>query len=432
MVTMATFSETTKDPAVEASFTFLHDLLKQYGPRDFAVRAWNGSVWEPDAGQTARFTLVLQHPGAVRKMFWPPRPYTLGEAYVYDDIDVEGDLHAFFSLLNYWYEMRSSPLRRLRWLARLLALPGGERPRTGRQSARLSGVVHSRQRDRQAISYHYDVSNDFYQLWLDSRMIYSCAYFADDHDDIDRAQERKLDYLCRKLRLQAGERLLDIGCGWGGLVMHAAQRHGVQALGITLSRQQVELAQERIRKAGLQGCCRVEYQDYREVTGTFDKLVSVGMFEHVGGKMLPLYFRQAHSLLRPGGVFLNHGIALSGWERKPRGQAFSQRYVFPDGELKPIHVTLKAAERAGLEVRDVESLREHYVLTLTYWLRRLEARADEAKRLTDETTYRIWRLYLAGSADGFRSARGNIYQTLLVKPERGQSGLPLTRADWYT
>jgi cyclopropane-fatty-acyl-phospholipid synthase len=228
-----------------------------------------------------------------------------------------------------------------------------------------------------------------------------------------------------------GDRLLDIGCGWGGLCLYAARQYGVDALGITLSRRQVELAREHIRQAGLQDRCRVEYQDYREVTGTFDKLVSVGMFEHVGGKMLPVYFRQVHALLRPGGAFLNHGVALSGWERKPRGQAFSQRYVFPDGELKPIHVTLKAAEQAGLEVRDVESLREHYALTLKNWVSRLEAHADKAKRLTDETTYRIWRLYMAGSADGFRSARSNIYQTLLVKPDRGASGLPLTRTDWY-
>ncbi|HTU90376.1 MAG TPA: cyclopropane-fatty-acyl-phospholipid synthase family protein [Gemmataceae bacterium] len=421
----------SKDAAVQASFDFLGEVLAGYGPRDFAVRAWDGSTWEPDAGQPARFTLVLQHPGAVRKMFWPPRPYTLGEAYIYDDIDIEGDIHAFFAVISYLYEMRPGLRRRLRWLRRLFALPGGERPRAGRLAAQLSGSVHSRERDRQAISYHYDVSNDFYQLWLDRRMIYSCAYFADPGDDIDRAQERKLDYICRKLRLLPGDRLLDIGCGWGGLVMYAAQQYGVHALGITLSRQQVELAQLRIRQAGLQDRCRVEYQDYREATGTFDKLVSVGMFEHVGGKMLPLYFQKANSLLRPGGVFLNQGIALSGWEKKPRGQPFSQRYVFPDGELKSIHATLKAAEQERLEVRDVESLREHYILTLQNWLRRLEAHAEEARKLTNEATYRIWRMYMAGSADGFRAARGNIYQTLLVKSERGVSGLPLTRTDWY-
>jgi cyclopropane-fatty-acyl-phospholipid synthase len=425
------FATLSKDSAVRASFDFLGEVLAGYGPRDFAVRAWEGTVWEPDAGQPARFTLVLQHPGAVRKMFWPPRPYTLGEAYIYDDIDIEGDIHAFFAVLSYLYEMRPGLRRRLHWLRRLFALPGGQRPRSGRLPAQLSGAVHSHERDRQAISYHYDVSNAFYQLWLDRRMVYSCAYFADPSDDLDRAQERKLDYICRKLRLLPGDRLLDIGCGWGGLVMYAAQQYGVHALGITLSQKQVELAQERIRQAGLQDRCRVEYQDYREVTGTFDKLVSVGMFEHVGGKMLPVYFQKACSLLRPGGVFLNHGIALSGWERRPRGQPFAQRYVFPDGELKPIHATLKAAEEARLEVRDVESLREHYILTLQNWVKRLEMHADEARKLTNEATYRIWRLYMAGSADGFRAARGNIYQTLLVKPDRGISGLPLTRTDWY-
>ena len=421
-----------KDPVVAASFAFLAEVLSEYGPRDFAVRAWDGTIWEPDPGQPTRFTLVLQHPGAVRKMFWPPRPYTLGEAYIYDDIDLEGDIHAFFAVAGYLYEMRPGLGRRLRWLKRLFALPGGGRPRAGRLAARLSGSIHSRERDRQAVSYHYDVSNDFYQLWLDRRMIYTCAYFADPSDDIDRAQERKLDYICRKLRLVPGDRLLDIGCGWGGLVIYAAQQYGVHALGITVSRKQVDLAQERIRQAGLQDRCRVEFQDYREVSGTFDKLVSVGMFEQIGGEMLPLYFQKAYTLLRPGGVFLNHGISQSGWEGKPRNQAFSQRYVFPDGELKPIHTTLQAAEQARLEVRDVESLREHYILTLQNWVRRLEARAGEARQLTNETTYRIWRVYMAGAADGFRAARLNLYQTLLVKPDRGVSGLPMTRADWYS
>ncbi len=431
---MSMSTVTSKDPAVLASFAFLGELLAGYGSRDFAVRAWDGTVWEADAGQPTRFTLVLQHPGAVRKMFWPPRPYTLGEAYIYNDIDIEGDIHAFFALTGYLYKLRSGLGlgQRLRWFKRLIDLPGGSRPRTGRLAARLSGAVHSLERDRQAVSYHYDVSNDFFQLWLDRRMIYTCAYFADPSDDIDRAQERKLDYICRKLRLVPGDRLLDIGCGWGGLVLYAAQQYGVHALGITVSHKQVELAQERIRQAGLQDRCRVEYQDYREVSGTFDKLVSIGMFEQIGGEMLPLYFQKAYSLLRPGGVFLNHGISLSGWEGKPRNQAFSQRYVFPDGELKPIHTTLQAAEQARLEVRDVESLREHYILTLQNWVRRLEARADEARQLTNETAYRIWRLYMAGAADAFRAARINLYQTLLVKPDRGVSGLPMTRADWYS
>src|SRR5262249_32560382 len=201
--------------------------------------------------------------------------------------------------------------------------------------------------------------------------------------------------------LRPGERLLDIGCGWGGLGIYAAQQYGVQALGVTLSRQQAEFAQARIREARPQDRCRVEYQDYREVSGTFDKMASICGVEHFGRKQMPMFFGKAYALLRPGGAFLNQGIVLSGWEKKPRGQPFSQRYVFPDGEIQPIHVTLKAAERAGLEVRDVESLREHYALTTRSWVQRLDACADEARRLTHESTYRIWRRYLAGSADGF-------------------------------
>src|SRR5215469_13704931 len=244
---MSMSTVTSKDHAVLASFDFLAEVLAGYGARDFAVRAWEGTVWEADAGQPTRFTLVLQHPGAIRKMFWPPRPYTLGEAYIYEDIDIEGDLHAFFRVLTHLREMRPGLWKRLRWMRRLFTLPGDERPRAGRLKADLRGTFHSRERDRQAISYHYDGSNEFYQLWLDRRMVYTCAYFAEPDEDLDSAQERKLDYVCRKLNLQPGERLLDLGCGWGGLVMYAAEHYGVQARGVTLSRQQTEWAQERIR-----------------------------------------------------------------------------------------------------------------------------------------------------------------------------------------
>jgi cyclopropane-fatty-acyl-phospholipid synthase len=297
----------------------------------------------------------------------------------------------------------------------------------------LSGARHSIERDRLAVTYHYDVSGDFYKLWLDSRMVYSCAYFASPDDDLEVAQERKLDYICRKLRLRPGERLLDIGCGWGGLVIHAAERYGVEAVGITLSGGQAELASERIRRAGLADRCRVEVRDYRQMDDPegYDKLVSVGMFEHVGEAMLPEYLGRAWRLLRPGGVFLNHGIARSATEPAEGGPSFLDRYVFPDSELVPISTTLRAAEMSDFEVRDVESLREHYALTLRRWVSRLEEHRDEACRAADETTYRIWRLFMSASAYGFEVGRLNLYQTLLVKPSRGESGLPLTRADWY-
>ena len=264
-------------------------------------------------------------------------------------------------------------------------------------------------------------------------MVYSCAYFATPDDDLDTAQERKLEYICRKLRLRPGERLLDIGCGWGGLVIYAAQRYEVEAYGITLSQPQAELAQQRIQEAGLTEHCRVEVRDYRDINeaNSFDKIVSVGMFEHVGEKLLPTYFRQAWHLLRPGGVFLNHGIASDTTLQAQQGTSFVSTYVFPDGELVPVSSTLRAAEVSGFEVRDVESLREHYTLTLRHWLRRLESNADEARRLTSDITYRIWRLYIAGSAYSFQIGRNNIYQALLTKPDEGESCLPLTRGDWY-
>jgi len=297
----------------------------------------------------------------------------------------------------------------------------------------LRGARHSKERDRQAVTYHYNRSNDFYALWLDSRMVYSCAYFTTPDDDIDIAQERKLDYISRKLRLRPGERLLDIGCGWGGLVIYAAQHYGVESYGITLSEPQAEFAQKRIEEAGLTGKCKVEVRDYRDVheADSFDKIVSVGMFEHVGEALLPTYFKQAWQLLHPGGVFLNHGIASDSFDEAHAKTSFVNHYVFPDGELLPINTTLRAAETSGFEVRDVESLREHYTLTLRHWVQRLEAHAEEARKLTNDVTYRVWRLYMSGSAHAFKAGTNNIYQTLLAKPDRGDSGLPLTRTDWY-
>ncbi|UCH11787.1 MAG: class I SAM-dependent methyltransferase [Fidelibacterota bacterium] len=420
------------DP-VQRSLSFLKDLLADYHPRDFGVRFWDGTIWAAEPGQPVRFTLVLEHQGALGKMFWPPNEVTMSEAYLYGDCDIEGDVEAVFSLADY-FQRQLGKKRYLRYLPRLLQLPQGSRPRAGRRAARLGGKRHSINRDRAAVTYHYDVPGDFFKLWLDRRMIYSCAYFETPDDNLDAAQERKLDYLCRKLRLHPGEWLLDIGCGWGGLVIHAAQHYGVQAVGVTLSRPQVDLANDRIREAGLADRCRVEPLDYRQVDEPegYDKLVSVGMFEHVGEALLPEYFAQAWRLLRPGGVFLNHGIARNATEPIKSGATFSQRYVFPDGELVPVNTTLRAAEANGFEVRDVESLREHYMLTLRHWVRRLEDNHDQACEAADEVTYRVWRLFMSGSTYGFKMGRHNVYQVLLVKPTaEGGSGLPLSRADWY-
>ena len=424
---------TTDTRYVSTSLRLLDDLFSHDAGGELAVRLWDGTRWPDDEPRAV--TLVLKHPGALRAMFSTGSELALSEAYLYDDFDIEGVVENVFDLADALAKRTSGWRRKLSVLADLRRLPpaGGHRS-GGRGPARLRGRQHSVERDREAVRYHYDVSNDFYRLFLDSRMVYSCGYFETAATDLDAAQLRKLDMICRKLRLRPGMRLLDVGCGWGGLVLHAAQAYGVDATGITLSAPQVELANQRIAAAGLSGACRVELRDYREVKEDqgYDALVSVGMFEHVGLKMLPGYFEKAARLLKRGGVFLNHGIASRANDPAWRSLSFSDTYVFPDGETVPINATLRAAEEAGFEVRDVESLREHYALTLRHWVRRLEAGHDQALHYVDEPTYRVWRLYMSGSAQGFRSRRLNVYQALLAFPDsRGASGLPLTRTDWY-
>jgi len=423
--------------AIETTLGILNEVFGGYEGADFSVRLWEGTVWPEDAAASPAFTLVLNHPGALRQMFLPPSELNLGESYIYGDFDVEGDLIAAFPLTSVFETLDLGLGEKLGLAWKLRSLPRERSAHDGRQAASMSGTTHSRSRDRQAISYHYDVSNDFYALWLDQRMVYSSGYFVDPDEEIHVAQERKLDYICRKLRLEPGERLLDIGCGWGGLVIHAAKHYGVEALGITLSQPQVELAQSRIEEADVEEHCRVVDEDYRDVEvgdEPFDKLVSVGMFEHVGEEKMHMYFERAWDILRPEGLFLNHAIARPGWQpRVEDPDTFSNRYVFPDGELTPISHSLRIAEDCGFEVRDVESLREHYALTLRRWVRRLERRRDAALEHVDEVTYRIWRLFMSGSAHGFETGRLNVYQSLLAKPgPDGESGLPLTRADLYS
>jgi cyclopropane-fatty-acyl-phospholipid synthase len=424
----------TSDLVVERSKDLLDALFGSYRGDQVAVRMWNGTQWPDDTARPA--TIVLKHPGALRRMFLPGNELGLAEAYLYDDFDIEGRIEAVFGLADHLGAVTGGLLPRLRLARELLRLPVGDgHDRGQRGRARLGGRQHSVQRDREAVRYHYDVSNDFYALWLDQHMVYSCAYFERPDDDLDTAQARKLDYLCRKLRLGPGQRLLDLGCGWGGLVIHAAREYGVDATGITLSQPQADLANERIAAAGLTDRCRVWVRDYREMhpADRYDALVSVGMFEHVGEALLSTYFQLAHALLEPGGVFLNHGIANTLADQPVSGPSFSDTYVFPDGELVPISTTAHAAEETGFEVRDVESLREHYALTLRHWVRRLEANHEQALACVDEPTYRVWRLFMSGSAHGFTVGRLNVYQTLLVKPDQnGHSGLPLTRTTWYT
>ncbi|WP_309571460.1 cyclopropane-fatty-acyl-phospholipid synthase family protein, partial [Deinococcus sp.] len=272
------------------------------------------------------------------------------------------------------------------------------------------------------------------------RMVYSCAYFPTGTETLDQAQDAKLEYICRKLRLKPGERVLDIGCGWGGLAIYAAQRYGVQVLGVTLSEAQLHEGRQRVKDAGLEHLVTLELRDYRDVLagneGTFDKIASVGMAEHVGTKNLPTYFRTAYAALNPGGLVMNHAIGSPPQPKKlpswVEGGNFAGKYVFPDGELQPIWETLKCASEAGFEARDVENLREHYALTLRHWAENLESHAAEARATLGEQRYRLWRLYLNACVPAFERGNLHLYQSLLAKPDaERQVNVPLSRADLY-
>ena len=434
---MARVSENSEQ-IIQTTVKVLEQVFGEAGGAVANVRLWDGAVWPEDRRNAV--TLVLKYPGALNAMFKAGTELALAEAYLHDDFDIEGDMESVFRLYDILRGNTAGWTQKLSISKLLAKLPKPRCHDPGeRGPAKLCGGRHTVSRDRKAVTYHYDVSGDFYSLWLDRRMVYSCAYFHGKDTELDHAQEMKLDYICRKLRLRPGQRLLDIGCGWGGLVIHAAGNYGVDATGITLSRPQAELAAARIAEAGLADRARVLVKDYREIPygspdNTYDALVSVGMFEHVGVDHLPEYFARAWELLRPGGVFLNHGIACQAAKfGKKAASEFFRNYVFPDGELAPVSGTLCAAETARFEVRDLESLREHYLLTLRHWLRRLEERHTEALRLVDEPTFRVWKLFIAASAYTFDTGSQNLYQALLVKPTAdGRSGLPLTRDDWYT
>jgi cyclopropane-fatty-acyl-phospholipid synthase len=433
-------------PALARTRGILLDLFGPVETRPFAVRFWTGAEDRPP--EDPEFVLVLNHAGALRKALFPPTQAAMGAAYARGHIDIEGDIEAAATLAGLVGERLRSPAFLASLLARAARLPKtpdheGIGPFS---SGTPKGSRHSRARDAQAVRGHYDVGNDFYRLFLDRRMVYSCGYFADGDgtDDLDRAQEAKLEHVCRKLRLQPGEKLLDIGCGWGALILHAAERYGVEALGITLSERQAELARERIAAAGLSDHCRAEVRDYRDLPddAVFDKISSIGMVEHVGRRRMQTYFQAAERHLKPGGLFLNHGIVSLDGPPGPLGRlkilalrpfvSFIQRYVFPDSELVSVAEVTAPGERVGLEVRDVESLREHYARTLRHWVRRLEDHEDEARRLVGDATYRVWRVYMAGCTHFFLSGAMGVVQTLWGKPaEDGSVPLPATRADLY-
>jgi len=376
------------------------------------LQLWDGK--EIDLGPSPSVTLAINDPAMVDELSRPSLD-ALGAAYVEGRLDLDGPLDEVMRI-------------------------GDTLSRAFGQDDSVVPVPesHDKATDAEAISYHYDLSNEFYRLWLDRDMVYSCAYFETGTEDLDEAQQAKLRHLCRKLRLKPGERLLDVGCGWGGLARFAAREFGVEVFGITLSREQLKLARERVADEGLENQVRLALMDYRDLPGDgrFDKVVSVGMFEHVGQANLPLYCRQLAQAVRPGGLVMNHGITALHTDGRPVGYgagAFIGRYVFPHGELPHLVQISASVSDAGLEIVDVESLRLHYARTLDFWSQRLEARLEEARELVPERALRIWRLYLAGCAYGFRRNWINLHQVLASKPHAdGSHELPWSRSDLYS
>lgn len=426
-------------PESHRAARLINRLFRDYrGGMD--VRFWDGHTIT--IGQRApQFTLVFRDPAKFRAWVLSREPLRLAEAHFSGEIDIEGDIYEALSVRRHLEELRLSASDKATLLAHALlirsvpvaAAESGVSLHARDWRARSTGR-HSCASDRRAIAFHYDVSDAFYALWLDEQMVYSCAYFEHPDESLDQAQRNKLDHVCRKLRLKPGETLLDIGCGWGALVCWAVRHYGVKAHGITLSRNQYEYAQRRIRDEGLDRLVEVELRDYRDLPGQarYEKIASVGMFEHVGLKNLPLYFATAQRLLKPGGLFLNHGITSDseGW-RTSVGTQFINRYVFPDGELDTVSNVRRVMEGGGFEVLDVEALCPHYALTLRRWVRRLEARRDEALEQVNEATYRVWRLYMAACALQFEAGTTGVYQILGARRGGGKNPVPLTRRDLY-
>ncbi|MCH0538361.1 class I SAM-dependent methyltransferase [Streptomyces sp. MUM 203J] len=411
-------------------------------PLPLRVRAWDGSEAGPPGEGPV---LIVRHRRALRRMVWKPGELGLARAWVAGDLDVEGDLFRALGLMAGLVWERDADQGgaldavrdpRVRAAAReLLRLAGPWLPPRppAEEVRRRRGPLHTKGRDRQAISHHYDVGNDFYELVLGPSMVYSCAYWTDG-GTLEDAQHDKLELICRKLGLREGDRLLDVGCGWGSMALHAARHHGAGVVGITLSAEQAAYARKRVADEGLTDRVEIRVQDYRDVRdGPYDAISSIGMAEHVGAVQYRQYADDLYALLKPGGRLLNHQIA-----RRPerdeeayRVDPFIDAYVFPDGELAPVGRTAAILEEAGFEVRDVEALREHYALTLRRWVANLEDHWDEAVRLTSAARARVWRLYMAASAVSFERNRIGVNQILAVRtPESGTAGVPLRTRVW--
>ena len=417
--------------AADALGPLVHAVLGADVP--VGVRFWDGSHLGPDDGPA---TIVLRTPDAVRRIVYSPNEVGFGRAFILGEADIEGD--AIAALRSIVQEAPDDLRIGVRTLASTLAagarlgVIGRPLPRPA-EEARLRGGRHSKERDAAAIAHHYDVGNDFYELVLGPSWTYSCARFVTPATTLEEAQAAKHELVCRKLGLdrRPDMRLLDVGCGWGSMAIHAAKHHGAQVVGVALSHEQVDRARERVRSAGLDHVIDIRYQDYRDLWGEqFDAISSVGMFEHVGTGRTAQYFTTLHGLLTPTGRLLNHAISAPGGSRLGT-RTFIGRYVFPDGELVDVGQVVLAMQSAGFEVRDVESLREHYSRTLHCWVANLEANWDQAVALVGRARADVWRLYMAASAVGFDDGGIAVHQVLGVVPEPGgSSGMPRTRSAW--
>ncbi|MGW2031229.1 SAM-dependent methyltransferase [Streptomyces argyrophylli] len=422
----------------------LRSLAEQMlgAPLPVRLRAWDGS----QAGPPDAPALVVRNRRALRRMLFKPGELGLARAWVSGDLEIEGDLYTVLDAMAGLVWERGEDARGLVQALRdpdvraavreLLKLAGPPIPPAPprEEVRRPRRNLHTRRTDKRAISHHYDVGNDFYEIVLGPSMVYSCAYW-EDAGTLESAQRDKLELVCAKLGLKEGQRLLDVGCGWGSMAIHAAREHGVSVVGVTLSQEQAAYARKRVADEGLTDRVEIRVQDYRDVVdGPFDAISSIGMAEHVGAEKYLEYARQLYALLKPGGRLLNHQIA----RRPQRDESayevdeFIDAYVFPDGELAPVGTTVTQLERAGFEVRDVESIREHYARTLRRWVANLEADWDRAVRLTGPGRARVWQLYMAASALAFERNRIGVNQVLAIRtPESGASGLPLRARTWH-
>ncbi|HEY6095470.1 MAG TPA: cyclopropane-fatty-acyl-phospholipid synthase family protein [Gallionellaceae bacterium] len=425
------------NPCTESARNILSRLFMNFDG-SLRICLWDGS--EVLVGnEQPEFSLIFRSAKAFRDMVLSHHPLRVVEAYFQGLIDIDGDLYSVLKLRHYLAALHLPLKEKALFATRALMIrPDKAESNASRKWAhdirQKLGLVDGKALNRDAISFHYDVSNDFYALWLDEQMVYSCAYYEDASQSLEQAQRNKLEHICRKLRLQPGEKLLDIGCGWGALICWAAEHHGVSAHGITLSRNQYEHAQRTIRRRGLEQRVTVELLDYRDLKAEaeYDKLASVGMFEHVGLKNLPSYFAVANRVLKPGGLFLNHGITSDegGWKKSISTQ-FINRYVFPDGQLETISTVQQFMEDAHFEIHDVEGLRPHYALTLREWVSRLERGHEQALQYVPESVYRIWRFYMAACAQQFEEGNTGVYQILASRRASFHNPVPLSRRDLY-